>query len=318
MRYNEDTSSNEMCDALGQQSKQESAAVRQMSKQESATVRQFGDEILYFEQLDSTSTYAKQLADKGAQDKTVVLARMQTAGRGRFGRRWESQADKTLTFSVILRPNLSTAAASMLPLVFSLSIAESIQPLTDSLVQIKWPNDILLNRRKVCGILLELITHENQMQYIIVGIGINLRKWDTDMELGAKMTSLEEHHIDIDDLQNDLMQRQILADSHSSTESSTSLPPLSFLRSILHNIEKNYTQFLSNATQGLGKLKDAYERFLINLDCYVRIIDAKDTYTGIARGINMQGELLVEDEEGNLHNVYAGEVSVRGIDGYVS
>jgi BirA family biotin operon repressor/biotin-[acetyl-CoA-carboxylase] ligase len=181
--------------------------------------------------------------------------------------------------------------------------------LTKQTVQIKWPNDVLLHERKVCGILVEYITGENVSDHLIVGVGINLRKWETDSKFADKMTSLEEHQITIEDSWESL--------SEKDDPSLENLTTSTFLQLILQNMEENYEQFLSDAEHGLGKLKEAYEQFLINKNHQVRVMEKNGSYAGISRGINEQGELLVKDRKGRLHNLNAGEVSVRGLDGYI-
>ena len=255
-----------------------------------------GNPLYYFDSLDSTNLQAKRLAEEGAPHGTLVVADQQTAGRGRRGRGWSSPAGSNLYFTLLLRPQISPDKASMLTLVMALAVAEGISQCCEGAdgkqkPGINWPNDIVLNGRKVCGILTEmsLSVEQDCIQYVVIGVGINVAHQDFPEEMRDRAVSLEEIYGSVG--------RSLL------------------LRSVLQAFEKAYEEFVS--AESLSPLRGRYEAFLRNRDQKVRVLDPKGDFEGIARGIRETGQLLVELPDGEIREVYAGEVSVRGIYGYV-
>ena len=255
-----------------------------------------GRTLYYFDSLDSTNLQAKRLAEEGAPHGTLVAADQQTAGRGRRGRGWSSPAGSNLYFSLLLRPQIFPNKASMLTLVMALAVAEGISQCCEGAdskqkAGIKWPNDIVLDGRKVCGILTEmsLSVEQDSIQYVVIGAGINVARQDFPEEVRERAVSLEEIYGPVG--------RSLL------------------LRSVLQSFEKDYEEFIN--AESLAPLRSRYEAFLRNRDQKVRVLDPKGDFEGIARGIRDTGELLVELPDGDIREIYAGEVSVRGIYGYV-
>jgi BirA family biotin operon repressor/biotin-[acetyl-CoA-carboxylase] ligase len=276
-------------------------------------------------------------AHLGAAEGTVVWAAMQTAGRGRFGRAWESRRGDSLCFSLVLRPTFETEKAPLIPLVLSVSVARFLADLGGKRVQIKWPNDVLLDGKKVCGILVELAASDNRVEHMIAGIGINVRSWEMEPNLSDHVTSLAQEHIKftLNDEANEqpayLNQRQhfITTDSHineglSDSEEKQGIPSMeassgeiyTLLWKLLPYLEEDYRTFCASCESGLGVLRQTYDRYLLNQNVAVQVLDPHGNYTGLARGIGDAGELLVEVDGGELRRVFAGEVSVRGIGGY--
>lgn len=250
---------------------------------------QMGREIYYIEEIDSTNVWAKQLGKEGAPSGSLAITDSQTQGRGRRGRRWLATQGLDIFMTLLLRPNLLPAQAPMLTLVMGLSVAEAIDNSFDIACQIKWPNDVILNHRKVCGVLTEMSAGPNGVEYIIIGVGINCNTTAFPPEISDKATSLAAESGRM------IVREQVIAD-------------------VLWHFEKNYQEFL--ADRDLSRLTGAYNKILIHKDKEVKVLEAGSEYTGIARGITPQGELLVDTKD-EVKRIFAGEISVRGLYGYL-
>lgn len=249
-----------------------------------------GQTVYYFDQIDSTNIRAKQLGEGGVPHGTLIVAGQQNAGRGRRGRTWESPPGVSIYMSIVLRPEMSPVKAPMLTLVMALSAADSLKEYTGLDVQIKWPNDIVLNGKKLVGILTEMSTEMDYINHVVIGVGINVNTERLPEELEEKATSLR------------LETGRIIRRSE-------------IIASIMKRFEENYQLFME--TQGLRQMQEKYNSLLINREKEVRILGAKEEYTAYALGINEKGELLVRRDNGKIETVLAGEVSVRGVYGYV-
>ena len=269
-----------------------------------------GKDLYYFDSIDSTNLQAKRLAEEGAPHGTVVVADRQTAGRGRRGRTWQSPEGKNLYFTILLRPEISPEKASMLTLVMALAVADGMRKMIgdDSLsgIGIKWPNDIVMDGKKVCGILTEmsLSVEMGGISYLVIGTGINILHQDFPKELQETATSLEDA---LQDLQAD--------DGSGRLNHSCAMNRSMLLSAILEAFETYYGLFVEAGD--LSSLQEKYDELLVNRDRQVKVLDPKGEYEGTARGITKEGELIVELPDGTIQRVYAGEVSVRGIYGYV-
>lgn len=253
-----------------------------------------GRTLHYLPVTGSTNTDAKRYAETGDPHGTTVVANMQTAGKGRRGKMWQSPEGSAIYMTIILKPDFPPDKASMLTLVMALSVADAVAEATGLRCGIKWPNDIVVNGKKICGILTELNTESDYIQYVVIGVGINVNN-----------ASPEEFPEVIRQMATSLR-----------IESGMRLSRAEILERVLAHFEKNYDTFVE--TLDLSCLMDKYEKRLLNLNTEVKVLDPKGEYTGIARGINAAGELLVEKEDGRVVPVYAGEVSVRGLYGYAS
>lgn len=249
-----------------------------------------GHPVVFCDVLDSTNIRAKTEAEQGASHGTLVVADMQTAGRGRRGRSWSSPAGTNAYFTLILKPDFEPDRASMLTLVMAMAVAEGIVETCGAKVYIKWPNDIVISGKKVCGMLTELSVQQDYIQHVVIGAGVNVGLQEFVPEIADTATCLE----------------QECARKISRTE---------LIVHIMKAFEKYYDSFLE--TLDFSSLKEAYNERLVNCGREVRVMDPKGEYTGISKGINASGELLVELPDGSERSVYAGEVSVRGIYGYV-
>jgi BirA family biotin operon repressor/biotin-[acetyl-CoA-carboxylase] ligase len=158
--------------------------------QRGLTTQVFGRKLFSYDSIDSTNTCAKTFANKGAEEGTVVIADQQIAGRGRFGRTWLADAGSSLLFSVIVRPTFSTNKVGLLPFFTAAGIANAVETVTGIQCECKWPNDILLNGKKCCGILMESTSQQNKLDYAIIGIGLNVNQKIFFGDLEGKATSL--------------------------------------------------------------------------------------------------------------------------------
>lgn len=256
------------------------------------TTKWAGLELQYLEETGSTNIDAKKYAEEGAPHGTVIVANMQTLGRGRKGKIWQSPAGSAIYMTILLKPDFSPDKASMLTLVMALSVADAVAEATGLQTGIKWPNDVVVNHKKICGILTEMNVETDYIQYVVIGVGINVNNGSPEEfpeEIRQTATSLK-------------------------IESGRHLSRAVLIERVLCHFEKNYDTFVRKLD--LSDMIEAYSRRLLNRDAEVKVLDPKGHYTGIARGINAAGELLVEKENGEMVSVYAGEVSIRGMYGY--
>lgn len=256
-----------------------------------------GKNIRYFEEVDSTNTAAKRIAEEsGSADwhGTVVVAEEQTAGKGRRGRFWSSPRGTGLFFSILLKPQIEPGNASMLTLVKGMATVKGIEQVTGLKPQIKWPNDVVLNGKKIVGILTEMSAQIDYVNHIVVGTGINVHQADFPEEIAKTATSLKLE----------------LQEAGRSVQISRA----GLLGAVLFYFEQYYETYLQ--TEDLSALQEEYNSMLVNIGKGVRVLDPLGEYEGTALGIDSRGELLV-DRGKEVCKVSSGEVSVRGIYGYV-
>lgn len=249
-----------------------------------------GCQVRYFDTLDSTNICAKRLAEEGAPNGTLVIADRQTAGRGRRGRQWETPKGTAIAMTILIRPDLRPEKASMLTLVMGMAVAKALNELLNLQCRIKWPNDVVLDGKKICGILTEMSTEINVINYVVIGCGINANITDFPEELKDKAMSL------------------CTAVGHEVNRAEV-------IQHCLEYLEKYYDIFEQAGDMSL--LLDEYNSMLVSVGSEVCVLETSGEYRGISEGINEAGELLVRREAGRVEKVYAGEVSVRGVYGYV-
>ena len=251
--------------------------------------KRLGQVIEYRNEVDSTNNLAKELAAKGASEGTLVVADKQTSGKGRLGRNWESPAGTGIWMSLILRPNVLPQYASQLTLVAGLGVCEAVKKSTGLDAKIKWPNDIVVNGKKVCGILTEMSAEMDRVNYVVVGIGINANMEDFPEELPyASSLKLEG--------QKECIRREII-------------------QYFLEIFEVDYDNYKSK--MNLQPVKDRYEENCITLHKKVKLINKENEWIAEAVGITNLGALVVRYEDGKEEEVMSGEVSVRGLYGYI-
>lgn len=247
-------------------------------------------EVLYFDTIDSTNTKAQELAEKGYPSGTLVVADKQESGKGRRGRSWVSPSGTGIFMTLMIKPDINPNNASMLTLVAALAVAKAITSVTGEEAMIKWPNDIVVNGKKVCGILTEMNAQFDYINHIVVGIGINVHNESFPEEISQMASSLM-----IEAGGKRFHRAQIIAETMSY-------------------FEQYYDTFLK--TQDLSALVREYDELLVNMNKSVRVLDPKEPFDGKAMGITPKGELIVDTWE-SRKLVSSGEVSVRGIYGYV-
>lgn len=248
-----------------------------------------GCEIYCFDSIDSTNTKAKELAEAGHPSGTLVVADQQTLGRGRRGRSWESPAGTGIFMTLMLKPDINPNNASMLTLVAAMATARAITEVTGEAAQIKWPNDIVMNGKKVVGILTEMSAQFDYINHIVVGIGINVHNEKFPEEIAKTASSL------------------LLECGHR-------IHRASLIEAFLEEFERLYAIYLE--TEDMSGLQKEYDSLLVNRGRQVRVLDPKEPFEGKAMGITKKGELIVDTWE-SRKLVSSGEVSVRGIYGYV-
>lgn len=250
----------------------------------------FGRKVIYLDEIDSTNVYARKIGEERESHGTLVVAGRQTHGKGRRGRDWDSPKGTGIWMSLILKSDLKPTKASMITLIAGLSVCKVTRQLYGVKALIKWPNDIVIGRKKICGILTEMSTEIDYINYLVVGIGINVSTMEFPENIKEKATSIKR-------------------------ECNTLVNRSEFIARIMKEFELNYNIFMK--TYDLSSLQREYNEYLVSKDKEVVIIEKDQQYEGIALGINKEGELLVRTKDGRERNVFSGEVSVRGIYGYV-
>lgn len=255
------------------------------SIQAGLSTRTLGRNIVSLEVIDSTNEEAKRQGAAGAPDGTLCVAEQQTGGKGRLGRTWASPPGSGVWMSLLLRPQLAPQEATQLTLIVGLSVCRAIRRLTGCEAMIKWPNDIVIGRKKVCGILTELAADMEQIHYVVVGIGINANLSEFPGELQKKATSL------------------FLETGHK-------IDRAALVRAVLEEFEANYDRFLTDLT---ADFITPYEALCVSLNRQVSVIRGGREITGQSIGLTKAGELLIRTEDGTTLEIGSGEVTVQGI-----
>lgn len=241
-----------------------------------------GQRVIYYPRLTSTMDVAKREAQQGAVEGTIVIADEQIAGKGRLNRAWLS-AKGNIALSIILYPNVVYLPS--LIMLASLAVVHSIEAVTGLKAQIKWPNDILVNGKKVCGILIESDVRRNRVDYAIIGIGVNVNLRLSDFpEIQSTATSL-------------------------SDELGGEVSCLDVLRHLLVEMERLYL-----AVQGGGSVYEEWRNRLVTLGRKVSVKWGNAVYEGIAESVASDGSLLLRQLNGSLTKIVAGEASLHDKD----
>ncbi len=249
-----------------------------------------GKTVVYLDETDSTNTEAKKAAEAGACHGTLVVADYQSMGKGRRGRCWDAPHGVGAWMSLICRPDVHPSCASMLTLVSGMAVCDGIRAVCGLEAQIKWPNDIVIGGKKVCGILTEMSTELECINYVVAGIGVNVNNREFPEEIRDVATSL-------------------------LLETGAMVSRSRIIAATMEAFEAYYARFMKY--KSMKDLMDLYNERLANLGREVRVLGTDYSYEGTALGIDEMGELLVKTEDGKVHHVISGEVSVRGIYGYV-
>jgi len=242
-----------------------------------------GQTIHSFRKVTSTNDMAKEIAMKGAKEGTVIVAEAQTRGRGRLGREWASPKGG-LWFSIILRPKVRPRDAPKLTLMISVAVAKTINKLFDLEAEIKWPNDVLVKGKKVCGILTETNTKGDSLNFAVVGVGINANfsLHDFPANLRDSSTTLKEE-----------LQKEIDCEA--------------FLRSLLEQTERYYNTFMQGNFDAILAEWKLLSKFL---GCYVEVTSFDEKVEGWAKDIDENGALIVRLRDKTERKIVSGDVII--------
>ncbi|MFH1382697.1 MAG: biotin--[acetyl-CoA-carboxylase] ligase [Chloroflexota bacterium] len=241
--------------------------------------RFIGQRVLYFPSVTSTNDVARQEAQQGAPEGTAVIADEQTAGKGRLKRTWLTPKGN-VAVSIVFRPALSHLSSFIM--LASLAVVHTIKSVTGVVAQIKWPNDVLINGKKVCGILIESDVRGDKVNFAVVGIGINVNLSLADFpEVRATATSL-------------------------SDESGRNVSRSSVIRCLLVEIEKLYLVLSSG-----GPIYEEWRGNLVTLGQQVRVRSGETVYEGTAESVARDGSLLLRGSDGSLRQILVGDVTLR-------
>lgn len=247
--------------------------------------RVIGRDIRVFQETTSTNDIIEKLARDGVKEGVVVFAESQTKGRGRLGRKWVSPARKGLWFSVLLRPNLRPQEATQLTVAAATALARAIQSQTKLSPDIKWPNDLLLNGRKVAGILTELSAEVDRVNHVIVGIGLDVNQTASDFpaEVRKVATSLK-------------------------LEAGETLDRAALVAAVLQELDRDYGRVCARA---FAALADEWEARCTTIGQNVTILMGDRRVRGRAESLDDDGSLLVRTEHGRLERIIGGDVTVE-------
>ncbi|MBS4191011.1 biotin--[acetyl-CoA-carboxylase] ligase [Bacillus sp. FJAT-49705] len=243
-----------------------------------------GRDIHYEETVDSTQKIAHRLANEDAPEGTIIIAEEQLLGRGRMDRRWHSPKYTGIWMSVILRPNIPPPKAPQLTLITAVAVVQAIEDFTGLSPQIKWPNDILINGKKVTGILTELQADADRITSIIIGIGINVNQ------------KVEEYPEDLRAIATSL-----------SIECDKKLQRADLIKLILQKLEQLYFLYLE---KGFYPIKLLWESYAISIGKYITARTITGSIHGKALGITEDGVLKVEDDSGKVHHIYSADIEL--------
>jgi BirA family transcriptional regulator, biotin operon repressor / biotin---[acetyl-CoA-carboxylase] ligase len=242
----------------------------------------FGKHIYHFFKVDSTNRVALELGHAGEPEGVVVLAEEQTAGRGRAGRSWHSERATGIYVTMLLRPPLKPVQAPLLTMMAGLSAHAAIQAQTGAIVDLKWPNDLLIGGKKVGGILTEMHAEPSQVRFVIVGVGINVNQEKFPADLASIATSLR-------------------------AETGRPQSRLELLVRLLREFESGYNRFLADGTAGVIGQFAATSSFAQGKR--VKVTNGKESFAGVTAGLSPEGLLLIRRDGGQVTTVIAGDVT---------
>ncbi len=246
------------------------------------TTQFLGQQVHFFPSIDSTQHQLHSLAKEGVPEGTVVIADQQLGGKGRLGRVWHSPQGSGISMSILLRPKLELHRCPQLTLLAAVAIVEAIREQTGLPVMIKWPNDILLNGKKICGILTELNAESDCINNLIIGVGINVNTPSFPDELSSIATSL-------------------------AIEKKESIQRVALIQNLLKRLEDLYLLYLE---EGFAPIKARWESYAISIGRRVIIRQLSSTMTGLALGIDETGVLLVQKDDGGIEKVYSADIEI--------
>jgi BirA family biotin operon repressor/biotin-[acetyl-CoA-carboxylase] ligase len=249
------------------------------------TTKVFGQQdIFYFKEIDSTNTQAKQLATENSPEGTLIIAESQNKGRGRRSRSWFSTPHKNIHLSIILRPKIAPSDAPALTLMTAVALAETIKELAEIDVKIKWPNDLLVNKLKLAGILTEISADMDSIDYIVIGLGLNVN------------TKIEDFPEELNGIATSIF-----------SETDKKLARANIIQLFLCWFEKYYNLFISEGTQKILKRWKELSN-IIGREIEIEMIDK--TVQGKVIDLDEQGVLVIEDKSGGRQNIFSGDLKI--------
>jgi BirA family transcriptional regulator, biotin operon repressor / biotin---[acetyl-CoA-carboxylase] ligase len=257
--------------------------ISEASIQNNLSAHTFGKKIYSFDSIPSTNTFAKSLRDEEASHGTLVISDEQTAGKGRLGRRWDSEKGSNLLFSLVFRPSFDNDKSKILPFVASLAVCDAIEQETGLEPECKWPNDVLVNKKKVCGILMETSVTEGAISRIVLGIGINVNQKSFGQELATTATSLY-------------------------LQSSGTVDRVGLLQKNLVALERRYDQL---ARFPVHFLLEEWKQRTTMFGKTISVTNPNTFISARAIGITDEGALVIQSDDGEKRNIFAGDVSIR-------
>lgn len=244
-----------------------------------------GRDIRVFQETTSTNDVADKLGRDGVKEGMVVFAESQTKGRGRLGRQWLSAPGKGLWLSVLLRPALSPQAATQITVASATALARALSQAGGIQAEIKWPNDIMINGRKLCGILTEMSAELDKINYIVLGIGVNVNFAPADFPLDLRKTA-----------------------TSLAIEAGRRLPRAEVAAAILRELDHDYARIRAGDFE---ELADEWEARCTTIGRNVEITAGNKTVHGRAESLDPEGALLVRTEHGHLERIIGGDVTLR-------
>lgn len=245
--------------------------------------RYLGGEVISYKKVDSTNTSAYELAERGLAEGAVIFADEQARGKGRHGRAWQSVPGSGIYMSCILRPHMAPNEIPKITLVAAVAVAKAIRSYTGLNAVIKWPNDILINGKKVCGILTEMKAEQDMIDFIILGIGVNVNTKAKDLPRGA--SSLKEES--------------------RTLRGGEDISRVELAKKILETLEEYYNTLKK---KGSGSIIEEWKEFSVMLGSRVKVVLPHRTFEADAHNIDPDGALVVRLDSGVLEKISSGDV----------
>jgi BirA family biotin operon repressor/biotin-[acetyl-CoA-carboxylase] ligase len=258
-----------------------------VSVQSMLLTRFMGRNLKFFHEVDSTNNVLKKLAADNAPEGTTVISDIQTAGRGRRGRTWMSAPGLGIWMSVLLKPNLHPSQVQTLTLASSVAVIRALESLDIEIPGIKWPNDILIGGKKVCGILTELSAEAEKVEWVVIGIGLNVNH-------------------DHDDFPNDI--KDIATSLRLSGRTQEPFNRSEIAAGIINELEAVYMEFLE---KGPGWVAEEWKKRNVTLGKRVELVSQTGVTEAEAVDITPDGRLIVRYDDGRNGEVLSGEISLR-------
>jgi BirA family biotin operon repressor/biotin-[acetyl-CoA-carboxylase] ligase len=262
---------------------------------ESLNTRRIGKKVYFYESVDSTNNVAKRLATESNEEGVLVVADTQLSGRGRMGRKWISPSGSGIWMSVVLKPQISPEGAQLFTLAASIAVSKAIESVTGLKPRIKWPNDVILSGRKVCGILTEMSAETDKVNYVVIGIGINFTQTSDDFPAEIRSTAIS------------------ILGALAERENRQRVLRIDIIRETLSNLEQFYHMIEEERQKDII---DEWKRYSLVLGKRISVTRGNREYECMAEDITTEGALVVKHDDGTAERIYSGEVSIKGIMGH--